>query len=387
MYPVTDYRIALEPLPAMLLPVQIRTLKRFEFSASRQLPGGRLHGNNFSGWAAIRGPLDIRTGMQMNITLLKQKINQALEDFDHRHLNRHLGLDEPTTLNVALALFERLRPLFDAPIELDELELSEEAENAARVDARQSIVIARGAFSAAHRTYAPRLSPQENLRLYQLCASPTGHGHNYQVELGLPRLEDFPFALLSRLDHRNLNTDIPELADRNVSTETLARLFARQAVGARWARLWETSDFYAEYLPATDRYRLGRRYRFHAAHRLVSSSLSEEENRALYGKCNRPDPHGHTYTVEVSVENSLDPLTETAFDLLELDGIARSLLADLDYTFLDEEVPAFRNVPSTGENIAVYLFEQFERRLAGLLHAVRLWETPNNQFHVAYPHS
>lgn len=67
--------------------MQITTLRRFEFSASRQLSGGRLHGNNFYGWAGIRGPLDPLTGMQINIVTLKQKVNETLERFDHRKLN------------------------------------------------------------------------------------------------------------------------------------------------------------------------------------------------------------------------------------------------------------------------------------------------------------
>ena len=37
-----------------------------------------------------------------------------------------------------------------------------------------------------------------------------------------------------------------------------------------------------------------------ASHRLHSDALSEEENRATFGKCNNPHGHGHNYIVEVS---------------------------------------------------------------------------------------
>uniref|UniRef100_A0A8C5TCA1 6-pyruvoyltetrahydropterin synthase n=1 Tax=Malurus cyaneus samueli TaxID=2593467 RepID=A0A8C5TCA1_9PASS len=34
---------------------------------------------------------------------------------------------------------------------------------------------------------------------------------------------------------------------------------------------------------------------FSACHRLHSKSLSEEENRKIFGKCNNPNGHGHNY--------------------------------------------------------------------------------------------
>ena len=37
----------------------------------------------------------------------------------------------------------------------------------------------------------------------------------------------------------------------------------------------------------------GRRYMMSASHRLHSDALTEEENRAAYGKCNNPHGHGH----------------------------------------------------------------------------------------------
>ena len=40
---------------------------------------------------------------------------------------------------------------------------------------------------------------------------------------------------------------------------------------------------------------LTRRYMFSASHRLHSDEMSEEENRAIYGKCNNPYGHGHNY--------------------------------------------------------------------------------------------
>src|SRR4029077_2700859 len=157
-------------------------------------------------------------------------------------------------------------------------------------------------------------------------------------------------------DHKNLSADIPDLAGRNVVTEAIAELLARRAPQARRVRVWETPTFFAEYQRAGTPYRLGRRYRFNAAHRLNSAALSAEENLRLYGKCNRLEPRGHTYFVEVMVGGELDRLTETAYDLGQLDKVAAEILREVDYVYLDRDVAAFRNQPSTGENIANYFW-------------------------------
>ena len=44
-----------------------------------------------------------------------------------------------------------------------------------------------------------------------------------------------------------------------------------------------------------------RRYRFCAAHRLHTDHFSVEENRAVFGKCNNPNGHGHNYVVLVTI--------------------------------------------------------------------------------------
>ena len=54
-----------------------------------------------------------------------------------------------------------------------------------------------------------------------------------------------------------------------------------------------------------------RRLRFNAAHRVHNPALSDEENRALFGKCNNPNWHGHNYVLEVSVQGEVDPAPAT----------------------------------------------------------------------------
>ena len=102
-------------------------------------------------------------------------------------------------------------------------------------------------FSASHRLDTAALSPEENRKLYGKCNNPHGHGHDYLLEITVdgPVDQDGQVAnrdamdtlvreqVLSRLDHKNLNADIPELAGSVTSTENLATL-VRGALSAGW---------------------------------------------------------------------------------------------------------------------------------------------------------
>jgi 6-pyruvoyltetrahydropterin/6-carboxytetrahydropterin synthase len=119
---------------------------------------------------------------------------------------------------------------------------------------------------------------------------------------------------------------------------------------------------------------------------LHAHALSDAENRAVYGKCNNPNGHGHNYEVEITVAGPVDPVTGRAVDLAALDALAaREVIAPLSYRNLNEEVEAFRTFVPTTENLTA----EVERRLraawpvafpAGLprLEKIRIGETERN---------
>eukprot|EP01094_Clydonella_sp_ATCC50884_P006460 TRINITY_DN1565_c0_g1_i1.p1 TRINITY_DN1565_c0_g1~~TRINITY_DN1565_c0_g1_i1.p1 ORF type:complete len:166 (+),score=66.18 TRINITY_DN1565_c0_g1_i1:75-572(+) len=123
-----------------------------------------------------------------------------------------------------------------------------------------------------------------------------------------------------------------------------------------------------------------RRERFSACHRLHSSHLSEQENKAVFGKCNNENGHGHNYTLFVTLKGPIDARTGMVMNLVELkSAIKRGVLDKLDHKNIDKDVEDFNGV-STTENVAVYVWEQLQLQLAqpDLLHEVRIEETENN---------
>lgn len=95
----------------------------------------------------------------------------------------------------------------------------------------------RERFSAAHRLFNENWSDEKNKEVYGMCSNPNWHGHNYIMwvtvkgevdeELGyLCDLKDLSAIIknkiISRVDHRNLNTEVDFLKGMKVSTENLA---------------------------------------------------------------------------------------------------------------------------------------------------------------------
>jgi 6-pyruvoyltetrahydropterin/6-carboxytetrahydropterin synthase len=126
---------------------------------------------------------------------------------------------------------------------------------------------------------------------------------------------------------------------------------------------------------------LTRRAEFSASHICRQSSLSEEENRSLYGAAANPHGHGHNYVLEVTIEGDPDPVTGMVFDLKDLkEIIGREVIQPFDHRFLNYEVPPFDRVIPTTENIAVEIWRRIEPQLAGSrgrLRNIRLYETPD----------
>lgn len=123
-----------------------------------------------------------------------------------------------------------------------------------------------------------------------------------------------------------------------------------------------------------------RRENFCAAHRLHSEQLSGEENRKIFGKCNNPNGHGHNYTLKVTVAGEIDPVSGMVMNLTLLKEAIEFLIIEvMDHKHLNIDVPEFKNLNPTAENIAVVIWNLLQNKLPpGLLYEVKLYETEHN---------
>ncbi|MFD1063390.1 6-pyruvoyl tetrahydropterin synthase family protein [Winogradskyella litorisediminis] len=123
-----------------------------------------------------------------------------------------------------------------------------------------------------------------------------------------------------------------------------------------------------------------RRAHFNAAHRLYRKDWSFEQNDAIFGKCNNPNFHGHNYELIAAVTGDIDPETGYVIDVKILKDIIRSEVEDaFDHKNLNVEVPEFKDLNPTAENIIVVIYNKLKAKLDSKFDLeVTLYETPRN---------
>ncbi len=124
--------------------------------------------------------------------------------------------------------------------------------------------------------------------------------------------------------------------------------------------------------------RISRREGFNAAHQLRDASLSEDENRRLYGKC--VNLHGHNYVLEVVVSGAIDPGTGYVMDLKRLsDLMVAEVIQHVDHRNLNTDVAWLHGQIPTAENLALACWARLKPHFPpGLLRRVRIHETEKN---------
>lgn len=124
---------------------------------------------------------------------------------------------------------------------------------------------------------------------------------------------------------------------------------------------------------------LTRKAEFASAHFYWNPTWSEDENRRVFGKCANRHGHGHNYTLEVTVKGETDPLTGFVVDLKELKGvIEREVVSVYDHRHLNFEVPEFKTVQPTTENMAIAIWRRLDGKVPyAALQRVRVYEAPD----------
>jgi 6-pyruvoyltetrahydropterin/6-carboxytetrahydropterin synthase len=125
---------------------------------------------------------------------------------------------------------------------------------------------------------------------------------------------------------------------------------------------------------------LRRRVTFSAAHAYWLPDLSDDENRALFGKWASKWGHGHNYVVEATVTGEVNPADGMVVNIVDVDAVLKKEIVEaLGDKHLSYEVPHFKETVPTLENIAFYIAERFQSAFqnpAARLTRLSVWEMP-----------
>ncbi|MGB2225719.1 MAG: 6-pyruvoyl trahydropterin synthase family protein [Polaribacter sp.] len=123
-----------------------------------------------------------------------------------------------------------------------------------------------------------------------------------------------------------------------------------------------------------------RKAHFNAAHRIYRKDWSDEKNFEVFSKCSNPHYHGHNYELIVSLTGEIDQETGYVYDLGKLkDLIKQEVEEPFDHKNLNEEVPEFKELIPTAENICVVIYNKLRKVISSDLDIdITLYETPRN---------
>ncbi len=273
---------------------------------------------------------------------------------------------------------------------------------------RNCVITRRACFSASHLYWLPELSADDNSASFGPCSIAPGHGHNYELIVSMAgQLDEYGMVLnlsnvkhaiknevTSQLDFRFLNEVWPEFDLSKPegclpTTESLVRIIWERlqphlpVVGIR---LYENPTLWADYLGNAMNAYLTVQTHFAAAHRLAREDLPQSENEKIFGKCARPNGHGHNYLVDITIRGDINPRTGMICDLSALQRLIDDLVVEpFDHTFLNKDIPYFATCVPTAENIALHISDRLKMPIKAIganLHKIRLQESPNNSAEV-----
>lgn len=225
-----------------------------------------------------------------------------------------------------------------------------------------------------------------------------GLGRYYELDVtcrGEPDERTGYFINIKSIDEVVRRQVIPQVSKRILDRETPTSIIVmmhevikhlNQALGGIVDRVdWRLTPFFSISMRGEDMSKcvVRQQFSFAASHRLHVSSLSDEENRRLFGKCNNSNGHGHNYKLETAVkvdaqssENNKRPLP---FDAAELEALVRETVIErFDHKNLNADCAEFADLNPSVENIARVCYELLEPAISNegvALREVRIWET------------
>jgi len=192
----------------------------------------------------LTGRLDRDTGFVMNVLDIDDTVREVVVPLFAKRIKTDFKQARHITLYGLAGLLksarEKLADKFSKVV-LSELSLNLNPFrkltldcSATAEDSRMIYFSEKFEFAAMHRLWNDEFSDERNFALFGKCANPTGHGHNYVIEVTVKtpqKGDDFCIGdfekivddeFIRQVDHKNLNIDVPQLSSVNPTVENIA---------------------------------------------------------------------------------------------------------------------------------------------------------------------
>jgi 6-pyruvoyltetrahydropterin/6-carboxytetrahydropterin synthase len=217
------------------------------------------------------GKIDQTTGFLINVSDIDMNIRKFVVPVFAEHIrkNFHDGkhINFTKIIELLRLAWSQLADRFDS-VRINKLSLNLNPFRKVTVDSKDANMVyfsEKFEFAAMHKLWNDDFSEQRNFEVFGKCANPTGHGHNYIVEVTIKNTsmgESFSVGNFERVvdeeflrlvDHKNLNADIREFFRVNPTVENIAA-FAWEKLAGKFGRavlhcatVWESDRTHCSY--------------------------------------------------------------------------------------------------------------------------------------------
>jgi 6-pyruvoyltetrahydropterin/6-carboxytetrahydropterin synthase len=221
--------------------------------------------------AEVTGNVDPATGFVVNVTDIDKNVREfAVLVFIERikkdfRRTKHVGLSDLTELLVS-AMGQLADRFGRAQLSRLSLKLNPYRKITIESENPEMVLFSeKFEFAAMHKLWNDDFSEARNFKVFGKCANPTGHGHNYVVEVTIKmsatgnnfRIGDFEKTvddeLIRLIDHKNLNADLDEFSKTNPTVENIALFAWNRLIGKfgeatlHCVSIWETDKTCCSY--------------------------------------------------------------------------------------------------------------------------------------------
>ncbi len=227
------------------------------------------------------GPVSDQTGLLLNVVDIDRIARRFAVPVFAVAVSRRLRRGEHISLAAVAEILQQVHEHLDGRFpgaRVDRLALKLNPYRILAMDTKEPGMVyfsEKFEFAATHKLWNDSFSGEQNIETFGKCANPSGHGHNYLVEVtikmsagSLPdaaqtpnpesmrigRFEQIVDArLMQLLDHKNLNVDVPAFYKTTPTVENLA-MFAWQRLAGEFdpaqlhcVTVWESDRTWCSY--------------------------------------------------------------------------------------------------------------------------------------------
>jgi 6-pyruvoyltetrahydropterin/6-carboxytetrahydropterin synthase len=219
----------------------------------------------------LTGPVAPQTGLLLNVTDIDRIVRRLAVPVFAERIRRHLHRREHISLDSVVQILQLVHKHLAGQFphaQVDSLALKLNPFRKLTMDSKEPGMVyfsEKFEFAATHKLWNDSFSDEQNREIFGKCANPSGHGHNYLVEVTIKAPTDAPplkigqfecivdARLMQLVDHKNLNLDVPEFAKQIATVENLA-VFAWQRLAGQFdpaqlhcVAVWESDRTWCSY--------------------------------------------------------------------------------------------------------------------------------------------